>query len=102
MEFDINSLLSSTFNLNELDLLKSSNIDLDGFIKDYKSLLSDGVDSIKFVDDLKKLNSLGLDVKSLSDLEKIKSIDTNKLLANSIDVKSLQQNLSKLQKFFNK
>ena len=97
MEFDINSLLSSTFNLNELDLLKSSNIDLDGFIKDYKSLLSDGVDSIKFVDDLKKLNSLGLDVKSLSDLEKIKSIDTNKLLANSIDVKSLQQNLSKLQ-----
>jgi len=97
MGFDINSLLSSTFNLNELDLLKSSNIDLDGFIKDYKSLLSDGVDSIKFVDDLKKLNSLGLDVKSLSDLEKIKSIDTNKLLANSIDVKSLQQNLSKLQ-----
>ena len=97
MEFDINSLLSSTFNLNELDLLKSSNIDLDGFIKVYKSLLSDGVDSIKFVDDLKKLNSLGLDVKSLSDLEKIKSIDTNKLLANSIDVKSLQQNLSKLQ-----
>jgi hypothetical protein len=97
MGFHINSLLSSTFNLNELDLLKSSNIDLDGFIKDYKSLLDDGVDSIKFVDDLNKLNSLGLDVKSLSDLEKVKSIDTNKLLANSIDVRSLQQNLSKLQ-----
>jgi hypothetical protein len=97
MGFDINSLLSSTFNQKELDLLKSSNIDLDGFIKNYKSLLDDGVDSIKFVDDLKKLSSLGLDVKSLSDLEKVKSIDPNKLLANSIDIKSLQQNLSKLQ-----
>ena len=97
MGFDINNLLSSTFNLNELDLLKNSNINLDSFIKDYKSLLDSGVDSIKLVDDLKKLNSLGLDVKSLSDLEKVKNIDTNKLLANSIDIKSLQQSLSKLQ-----
>lgn len=97
MGFDINSLISSAFNLKELDLLKSSNIDLDGFIKDYKSLLDDGIDSIKFVDDLKKLNDLGLDVKSLSDLDKVKNLDANKLLTNSIDVKSLQKNLSKLQ-----
>jgi hypothetical protein len=97
MGFDINSLISSAFNLKELDLLKSSNIDLDGFIKDYKSLLDDGIDSIKFVDDLKKLNDLGLDVKSLSDLDKVKNLDANKILTNSIDVKSLQKNLSKLQ-----
>ena len=97
MGFDINSLISSAFNLKELDLLKSSNIDLDGFIKDYKSLLDDGIDSIKFVDDLKKLNDLGLDVKSLSDLDKVKNLDANKLLTNSIDIKSLQKNLSKLQ-----
>jgi hypothetical protein len=97
MGLDINNLLSSVFSGNEINLLNSSGVDISGFTKNFKSLLDSGIDSIKFTDDLEKLNKLGLNVKSLSDLEKVKNLDTNKLIANSIDIKSLQSNLSKLQ-----
>lgn len=97
MELDINNLLSSVFSANEISLLNSSGVDIAGFTKSFKSLTDSGIDSIKLTNDLEKLNKLGLNVKSLSDIEKVKNLDSNNLLTNSIDIKSLQSNLSKLQ-----
>ena len=96
MELDINNL-SSVFSVNEIDLLNSSGLDINRFMKNFKSLSDSGVDSIKLVDDLEKLNKLGLNVKSSSDLDKVKNLDSKKLLENSIDIKSLQSNLSKVE-----
>ena len=97
MGLDINNLLSNFFNNDELNTLNSSGIDINNFTKNFKSVAESGVDSLKLTDNLQKLSSLGVNVKSLSDLEKVKSIDPNKLLTNSIDIKSLQDNLSKFQ-----
>ena len=96
MGLDINNL-SSVFGVNEIGLLNSSGVDINSFTKNFKSLSDSGVDSIKLVDDLEKLNKLGLNVKSSSDLDKVKNLDSNKLLENSIDIKSLQSNLGKVE-----
>ena len=94
---DITSLLPSLFNSSELNALNSSGVDVGNFFKDYKSLSDSGVNPLKLIDNLTKLSSLGADISSVMDLEKVKNIDTNKIVSNSIDLKLVQTGLNKLQ-----
>lgn len=89
----IDSLLSNFLSSSELSSLNSSGVNITDFFKNVKNLIDNKV-NLNFLTDLNKLNSLGLNVKSLSDLEKVKDIDPNKIISNSIDIKSLQSNLS--------
>ena len=94
---DITSLLPSLFSSNELNALNASGIDVGNFFKDYKSLSDSGINPLKLIDNLTKLSSLGADISSVMDLEKVKNIDTNKIVSNSIDLKLVQTGLNKLQ-----
>ena len=89
----IDSLLSNFLSGSELSSLNSSGINITDFFKNVKNLIDNKV-NLNFLTDINKLSSLGLNVKSLSDLEKVKDIDPNKIISNSIDIKSLQSNLS--------
>ena len=89
----IDSLLSNFLSSSELSSLNSSGVNITDFFKNVKNLIDNKV-NLNFLTDINKLSSLGLNVKSLSDLEKVKDIDSNKIISNSIDIKSLQSNLS--------
>jgi len=94
---DITSLLPSLFSSTELNALNTSGIDVGNFFKDYKSLSDNGINPLKLLDNLSKLKSLGADITSVMDLEKVKDIDANKIVSNSIDLKLVQTGLNKLQ-----
>ncbi len=94
---DITSILPSLFSNDELKSLNSSGIDIPNFFRDYKSLTDNGINPLKLLDNLSKLRSLGADVTSVLDLEKVKDVDVNQIVSKSIDLKLIQNGLNKLQ-----